>query len=204
MDNIRLWNLEKNTSSVAFKFNEGEDWHLCVIDERTVACAEQDLSSGGLHKIYIFNTDSEKFTLSSTILLKVGDEITDMCYVKTTDGTACLLLSYPWLRVVKCVEIVGGKVRWQVYKQQIGGLFFPFSLCTDGSTVFVADFISRLRLLSVEDGAVATFVNLHPFGIEYPTCVRLQGEHLYVGHVNEKGNTYCVSKFAKPSIQDSD
>ena len=109
-----------------------------MIDERTVACVAEGSSSDGSHKIYILNTDSEKFTLSSTLLLKVAGDITDMCHVRTTDGTPCLLLSSPFSGVfIQCVEMVGGKVRWQLDKQQMVELFCPWSICTDGSTVFV-------------------------------------------------------------------
>ena len=203
-DNIGLWNLEKNTSSVAFKFNEKGLWRMGVIDDRTIACVVDLPPSDGFSKIYILNMDSEKFTLSGIILLKVGLRIRDMCYVKTTDGTPCLLLNSRNC-VIQCVEIVGGKVRWQVEKKQKVGNFFPWSLCTDGSIVFVTDPVQHLlHLLSVEDGTVATSVSLRPFGIDLPTRVRLQGEHLYVGHMNEKFDTYCISKFTKPSIRDSD
>ena len=204
-NDIRVWNLEKSTSNVAFKFNERKVWRLCVIDKRTIACVAEKQSSDGFSKIYILNTDSEKFTLSGTILLKVGGKITDMCYLKTTDNTSCLLLNCSSIMVVKCVEIVGGKVRWQVDEQQIGRHSLLSSICTDGSTVFVTDPLHcLLHLLSVEDGSVVTSINLGLFGLSIPTCVRLQGEYLYVGHENKTLDTYCISKFAKPSIQDSD
>ena len=57
----------------------------------------------------------------------------------------------------------------------------------------------QLHLLSVEDGSELTSFNLYPFGLRDPSCVRLLGEHLYVGHVNEKGDTYCITKFTKPT-----
>ena len=46
--------------------------------------------------VYILNMDSEKFSLGGTITvcLKAGAAITDVCYVKTADGTPCLLLSF--------------------------------------------------------------------------------------------------------------
>ena len=40
-DQILLWNMERNTSSVAYTFKERECWHLCVIDERTIACVAE-------------------------------------------------------------------------------------------------------------------------------------------------------------------
>ena len=193
-DDIQVWDLETSTSSVGYKFNEGKDWHLCVIDDRTVACVEEVPASDGLQKIHVLNTDSEQFTLSSTLRLKARQQVTDLCYVKTIDGTPCLLLSFPWDNLIQCVEMVGGKVRWQVNKQP----FTPWSICTDGNTVFVADpFQHRLHLVSLDDGLGITSINLYPFGIDLPSCVCLQEDHLYIGHLNEK-ETYCISKFAKP------
>ena len=203
---ICLWNVEKNASSVAYTFPEEKDWHLCLIDDRTVACLPEHTSSEDFNKIYILNMDTEKFTLSGTLRVKVGEKaITEMCYVKTTDGTACLLLLFPFIQAIKCVEIVGGKIRWQVDRQQMSGSFFPWSICTDGSTVFVTEFFQhQVHLLSVDDSSVLTSINLYPFGLHYPNCVRLQGDHLYVGHLNKNLDTCYVSKFVKPSVQDSD
>ena len=198
-DKIVLWNLEKNTLHVAFQFTHRKGcWHLCAIDERTIACSDQ--SSDGFSEIYILNTDSEKFKLSSTLRIEVGRAVVGICYVKTADGTPCLLMICPLNNVVKCVEMVGGKVRWQLSKEQMGRDHYPWSVCTDGNTVFVPDLAQRrLHLLSVEDGRVITSINMYPFGIYLPVCVRLQGEHLYIGHVNEKGDTYCIAKFIKPT-----
>ena len=82
-DQIHIWNLARNTSSVAYKFKESGHWHLCVIDERTVACVAEHSSSGHhLSKIYILNTDLEKFSLNSTIRMKADGTITGICYVK--------------------------------------------------------------------------------------------------------------------------
>ena len=224
-DGIRLWNLANNNNKVVYKFEESGLWRLCVIDERTVACGEEQPSPDGFSKIYLLNTDTETFTLSGTLRvkaiqqiaeksgpssptrLKAAQGITDMCYVKTTDGTSCLLLSFPFGSLIQCVEMVGGKVRWQVDKQQMvdpdeqkqGASFHPWSICTDGRTVFVANAgKAKLHLLSVEDGRVIASLGLHPFDIVYLGCVRLHGKHLYVGHLNKDLNTYYISKFTKP------
>ena len=197
-DGIHLWNLEKNALSVAYNFKEEREWHLCVIDQRTIACAARESASDGFSKIYVLNTDTEKFSLSSTLQLKI-EGITDISYVKTTDGTSCLLL-YTRYRPIQCVEMVGGRVRWQVDKQQMGEFFYPWSVCTDGSTVFVTDAVQiQLHLLSVEDGSVLTPINLRPFGIRFPSCVRVQGENVYLGHLDEARDTNCISKFTQPT-----
>ena len=201
-DQIHIWNLKRNTSSVAYKFQESGRWHLCVIDERTVACvAEQSSPGHHFSKIYILNTDTEKFNLNSTIRMSTDGTITDICYVKTADGTACLLLSYAYTCFVQLVEIIGGKVRWQVGIQQMGGSFHPWSICTDGSTVFIVNALpAKLHLLSVEDGSVVMPISLLSFGHIYPGFASLQGENLYVGHMDEKRETYCISKFTKPTV----
>ena len=198
-DQIHIWNLERNTSSVAYKFQESGRWYLCVIDERTVACAAEQSSSDGFIRVFILNTDSEKFSLSGTLHVKPDGAIRDTCHIKTADGTPCFLLSFPFRSLIRCVEMVGGRVRWQVGLQQMDESFHPWSICKDGSTVFVSDPVpSMLHLLSVEDGSVLTSINLYPLGFRLPSCVRLQGDILYVGHMN-KEYIYCISKFTKPT-----
>ena len=82
----------------------------------------------------------------------------------------------------------------------MGEKFHPWSICTDGSTVFVTDVLSaKLHLISVEDGSVNITISLHPSGLDYPTSVRLRGEYLYVGHLKQKMDTYFISKFTNQS-----
>ena len=198
-DNIGLWNLTKNTSNIASELDKQEDGYLCVIDEKTVTCVAEQPSSDGFSKVYILNTDSEKFSLGGTITvrLKAGGGITDMCYVKAADGTPCLLYCSPWDNLVQCSEMVGGKVRWEADEQKMG-VSFLWNICTDGNTVFVVTGQrAKLYLLSVEDGSVVTSVNLHSFGIDLQSCVRIHGDYLFVGHEDDKG-AYCISKFTKP------
>ena len=195
-DGIRLWNLANNTSRVVYKFKKRNIWLLSLIDERTVASVPSNPLDGFIN-IHILNTNSKKWTLSSTHLVKANDYVCGITHVKTVDGTACLLLNY-LEGLVQSVEMVGGKVRWQVDQQQTGEIFYPLSICTDGKTVFVSD-IARLHLLSVDDGSVLTSINLSPLGIRYPSFVSVQEEHLYIGHPNEKKDTYCISKFTKPT-----
>ena len=172
-----------------------------MIDERTVACVAQRASSDGFSKGYLLNTDTEKFTLSGTLQVKASEEINDICHVRTTDGTVCLLLSFPFKNLVQSIEMSGREVRWQVDKKVMGDTFFPFSICTDGSTAFILNtFEYKLHLLSAEDGSVLKATSLYPFDIDVPCYISLREEHLYIGHMNEKGDTYCVSKFTKSAI----
>ena len=90
-DQIHLWNPADKSSSVAYKFKENRHWRLCVIDERTVACMATNPSSIGLNKVYILNTDSEKFSLSGKLYVKAGETFVDICHIKATDGTPCLI-----------------------------------------------------------------------------------------------------------------
>ena len=196
--NIHLWNLQQSISSVAYKLNEQTPVNLCLIDERNVASVEQVPSFQSFGKIYILNAEREKWRLISTYFIMINRLLSDICHVKTSDGTKCFLLVQPICSLVQCVEMVAGKVRWQVDRQQMGGSFSPQSICANGSTVFVLSASdSKLYLLSVENGLATMQIALQPFGIHLPSCVRLQGEHLYVGHLNQKG-TYCISKFIKP------
>ena len=146
-DEIHLWNLEKNTSSVVYKFNGRNGWHLCVKDERTIACTAVLPASDGFYKMFILNADTERFYRNSTMWVKANQEfrkisdsnvepyVSDTCYTRTRDGSSCLLLIFPLNHIIQCVEIVGMKVRWQVDHQQMGKSFVPMSACTDGSTV---------------------------------------------------------------------
>ena len=98
------------------------------------------------------------------------------------------------------MDMYGREVRWKVDKQQMGETFLPCSICTDGITIFVVNvFEYKLHLLAVEDGRTLTSISLYPFDIDVPGCICLQGEHLYVGHMNKDGDTYCISKFVKPT-----
>ena len=198
-DGIRLWNLANNTSKVVYKFEESGLRYLCVIDDRTVACVADEPSSDGFIHIHILKTDAEMWTLSSTHFIKATDSVSDIAFVKTTNGNSCFLLCSLSNSLTQCVEMVGGRVRWQVDKHAV---FSPWSMCTDGSTVFVVNpIVNRLHLLSVDDGSVLKSIDLRTHGIRFAGCVlaQVQGEHLYIGHINEKGDTYCISKFTKPT-----
>ena len=72
VDQIHLWNPAKNTSSVVYQLKEQKDWHLCAIDERSVACVAEQPGLDGYSKIYTLNTGPEKFNLSSTLRVESG------------------------------------------------------------------------------------------------------------------------------------
>ena len=199
---ICLWNLEDNTSSIVYKqkYDKGKSMNLCVIDDRTVTQWEVTPSGDGCHKIYILMMNTQPWSLSSMLVVRGIELIQDMCYMKTTDGTACLLLSCPFDGNVQVVEIVGGRIRWKVGEQEIGREFYPWSNCIDeNNTVYVADTGQhRIHILSGENGSVIRSINLMPFGVIRPNCVRVYEEHIYIGHEYES-NKYQINKFTKPT-----
>ena len=198
---IHLWDLEDNTSSIVYKhkFDIRKDTNFCVIDDRTVVYGEFFPSwEDGSHKIYILRTNTQPWSLSSMLVVRGVKLICDICYMKTTDGTACLLLSCS--DDVQAVEIVGGRIRWKVGKQQMGENCFPGSICTDeNNTVYVTGTVyDKMHILYGEDGSVIRSINLEPYGIRNLNCVRVHDQHIYIVHTDESGKNHQISKFAKP------
>ena len=115
--------------------------------------------------------------------------------MKTADGTPCLLLCSPDDRNVQAVEIVGGRIRWKVGEQQIG--YLPWSICIDeNNTVYVADtYRCRIHILSGEDGSTIRSINLRPYDVWYPGCVRVYDQNIYIGYVDNSRKKYQISKF---------
>ena len=112
---IHLWNLEDNTSNIVYTEKEGQGqlMNLCVIDDRTVAYEELAPSGeDGSKMIYILMTDTQPWSLSGTLVVRGVERIHDMCYMKTADGAACLLLNCPIdYSVPDAVEIVGWRIK---------------------------------------------------------------------------------------------
>ena len=67
-----------------------------MTDEKTVACVAEETSSDGFNKVYILNTDSEKFNLSGTItgLLKAGGGEVDYQHVFCESRGVLVLLKF--------------------------------------------------------------------------------------------------------------
>ena len=157
---LYLWDVESKTSKQVFDPKLPEDqndkgMNICKIDENTTGYgeartfplteAEESSSSRPMQK---------KITLSSTLRLFTSGTIFDMCYTEVDGGTPCLLLCIPNNNHIMAVEMVGGKTRWEVGKEQMGEKFKPYSICTDeDNTIYVADFgQNKIHLLSAEDG----------------------------------------------------
>ena len=147
----------------------------------------------------IFKTDKEEWTLSGTLRLFVENNIWAMCHTKLADGTSCLLLCLPWAQRVTTVEMIGGRTRWNVGKEQMGEKFKLWSICTDDDNrsiiIYVADFAQRMiQILSVADGTVINRFNHEIFHTYSLFTVRFYNQHLYVEHKNAK-SSYSISKF---------
>ena len=127
---VRIWDLETGTSKIVMY--PVARMNLCVIDDTTIACGEVKPSAdGGPTVLYIFNIDDDQWSCGSTVHIKDVQEIHDMCFLKTSDGTPCLLLCCPDERCVQAVEMVGGKPRWKTDVDQMGSGCFPWNICTD-------------------------------------------------------------------------
>ena len=168
------------------------------IDDNTIGYGEVFPSPDGSRRVFVLNTDKEELTLSSTLRLFTPRDILDICYTEVEGGTPCLLLCIPYGQCIMAVEMISGKIRWEVGKQQIGDKFYPWSICTDdNNTVYVADFGQRMiHLLSVTDGAVIKQIYSKNYGIYNILTVRFHDQHLYVEHIPPAvGSKYAISKF---------
>ena len=195
--NIHLWDVAKNRSNVVYKLNDTRKMNLCVIDDRTVACGRASPSGDGISRIHILHTESKKWKLSGTVMVRVKNQIIDMCYVETIEGSPCLLICCE--RLIQSVQMIGAKIRWKVSQAQLGQSCYPSGICVDGSTIYVTDTLqNKLHLLSPEDGAVLRSIDLIPFSVYFPSCVRLHDDYLYIGHATK--NQYAISKFSKQSV----
>ena len=196
-NSIHLWDVEKGTSSVVYKFQSDVEERkiLCLIDDKTVACRDVGRPVDGVHHVEILSTATEPWSLKTTVRINSVKDIYNMCYMQTVDGTACLLLCSPRDHMVQAVEVIGGHVRWDSGKQQ--QMKRPLSVCTDAAnTVYVADFVeNKLFFLNSEDGSIFSYVNLAQYDFVRPFCVCVHDEHLYVGHLDEKEEKPRISKF---------
>ena len=191
---------DKNTSRVVYKmdFKGRKDMTLCVIDENTVAYAE--LSSEGMHRIHILNTDTDQWTLGNVILDKESKLVRDICYVNTSDGTSCLVLCRYDDKSVEAVQFIGGRTKWKIGKGEMGKKFDPYSICPDqtDNAIYVSDFGKHmLHILSVDDGSVVTSVSLVQWRIVPPTCVRAHDNDVYITHRDDKKQKLQISKFTR-------
>ena len=200
INGIRLWNLQQNMSRVVYKMQPFQfpvkEMNLCVIAEGMVGYGEVDPSGDGLQQIYVLNTTGpDEWVLGSVVLVHGTRYIIDMSYMKTRDGTLCQLLCCPRDGSVKAIELVGGKVKWQIGKEHLGKDFCPWSICTDGvNKAYVVDLRQQKLHVFSDDGLVLTSFSLHHYVIWFPSCVRLLNECIYVGHLDVSKKHYQISR----------
>ena len=187
---IRLWDFENDTIKTVYPL-EADGKKLCVIDDRTMACATFDFLQDGLHRIYIININAAVWSLGNTILVEGGSAIRDLCFIKASDGSSLLVLCRPERQMVQAMELVGGRIRWGSGKEQMGEKWYPYSVSVDtDNMVFVADsWQHNMHLLSADDGVVYMSINLRLYGIVKPSNVRVLDQNIYVGYRDKKDRT---------------
>ena len=199
---LYLWDIESKTCKIVFdskltKDQKDKGMNIFTINDDTIGYGEASASPDGSRRIFTLKTDTEKITLSSTLRLFTPSTIFDMCYTEVDGGTPCLLLCV--LFSVMAVEMVGGKTRWEVGKEQMGEKFKSYSICTDeDNTVYVTDFKQhKIHQLSAEDGSVIRSVDTRHYGIWNLIAVRFHDQHMYVEHYTNPGYKYVISKFKR-------
>ena len=198
---LHLVDLEKMTHKVVYQLDSDKKpvaMNICAIDDKTVACATLDHSSDGIYNCYVLSVTPDKWLLSGILKLRPNvEDVYDMSYMKTSDGTTCLLLCCPIDGLVQAVEVIGGRTRWRCGEQQLGEGARPWGVCADVDThddvVYVTDrFQNKLHVLAGDDGAVIRSISLYQYGIVVPFSVRIHHENLYISHKKKK---YSFSKF---------
>ena len=184
---LYLWNIVSKTSKKVFDPKLTSEQHprgmdIFRINESTIGYGESYGSRDGSKRVFILKTDTKEWNLSSTLRLYTPNIIVDMCYMEMDGGTPCLLLCVPFS--VMEVEMVGGKTRWEVGKQQMGKKFSPWSICTDeDNTVYVTDFDQNMiHLLSAEDGSVIRSIDAGHYGMFNLVTARIHDKYLYIEH----------------------
>ena len=164
--------------------------------------AQAHASANGPCKVYLLNTESKKWSVRSILLLKMVKNIADMCFMTTNDGVSCLVLACDG-DCVKAVEIISGKVKWQV-RLRLGYASYPNSICSnDDNNVFIADRNGfYLHMCSAEDGSLLTSINILRFGFMRPFCVRTHKDNVYLGHYHTTTMEALLTKFKYHNMLD--
>ena len=202
---LYLWDVESKTSRKVFdpklpKEKQYKDMTLCKINGNTVAYSEELPLLDGSRRIFILKTDTEELTLSSTLSFFTEGDLIDMCHTSMTDGTEYLHLCFPWVPRVQTIQMIDGRPRWEVGKEQMGEKFHPWSICSndDNDIIYVADYNQeKIHLLSAADGMVIKRFEFGSyFGFNTIFTVRIHNEYLYVEYMDEK-RKYVIVKFKR-------
>ena len=194
---IYMWDLETFVAtSVQSTIQIGQHL-LCLIDDTTVACVEMVASPDGKNRARIMDISVTPWELKTVLLLRMDYSlVTDVSYLKTTDGTSCLLLSTLGGVSVWAVDMLTGKTKWKTSWDNA----YPVSICNDtDKNIYVADYrADQVHVLSEKDGAFSDSVNLREYDIFAPHCIRFHDEFLYLAHKNSKDpDQFQVSKIFK-------
>ena len=195
---IDLWDIENCTARIVYKLQKEGLWGLCSIDETSVGFWQIN-AADGLKEVFVLNTETKQWSIGSIVKIKDLKAVDDMCYMRSEDGSPCLVLcSYADQRILT-VEMPSGRVRWQIDQEQIGKHGLPWSICTDqnGTVCVIETVYNKLLLLSPNDGSVLQSINLSQYEIINPACIRSRREHLYVGHGAMRDGKFCISKFVE-------
>ena len=98
-----------------------------------------------------------------------------------------------------------GNTLEHIDKEKLGEECHPVSVCTDReNNVYIADYYQhKLHVLSAEDGTVLSRINLDPYGIVFPVCVRISNDFIYyVSHANINDTEKC--QIRKLAIKNND
>lgn len=195
---VHMWDVKSKKPKVAFRLNV-DKMNLCAVDQKNIVCGELSPTEE-THSMYKLGTNSEPWRLSSSMKIESRSLISDMCYIRV-DSTPCVILCCPSDGSVQAVEMVGGRMRWMVRKEEMREDFNPLSVCADSarSTLYVTDPIQNvLHQIDAEAGVVVKSVNLLPFhGFHSPQCVRYQGQEIYIACVNSTTKKHVIAKFTK-------
>ena len=202
-ENLHLWDISKGTSTKKFdpKMHEGKFKgypKIFVIDDKTMGYAAEP--SNKRFRVFFINMGEDRLeTWSGSILIptNMSGSRRDICFIKMRDGTPCLLLCSNHDRCVQAVQMIGGKIRWETGVQQMGKHCQLWSIYTDEiNTVYVTDsFWGIIHILSGEDGTFIRSINLGPYGIYNPLCVRVHDKYLYMMH-GVYNKRYEIAKFS--------
>ena len=200
---IRLWDLQKYTSKVVYDFRQKHRRrNLCLIDDTTVACYDLDLSQNKQYPICVLDTSTDMWSVKSVLYHKSSHLLLfDMCHVKTSDGTPCLVFCFPYEDCVRMVEMISGKTRWELDRKYFGNNISPNVLCKNDAhpeEIYMLS-IHKIMAIAIDDGTSLWSFNLKPIGITNPFCMRAHEDFIYVMHVKRNGETHSISKFTKTS-----
>ena len=199
---LYLWDMESKTSRKVFDPRLPSEqlykyMMIFKIDESTIGYGEVMSSPVGSRRVFILQMNTRDWNLTATLKLFTPHDIWDMCYGKVDDGTPLLFLCIPHDNSIMAVEMIGGRTRWEVGKQQMGETFEPWSICTDdeSKTAYIADIRqNKVHMLSASDGTTVGWFNPGYHGIWSIFTVRFYDQHLYVEHRNQESK-YAIVKF---------